>query len=55
MFKNKDKNIFCTIDDLVFKTPPKVLLIYLEMEFAGTNDSFNKERRGIHLRPLLGL
>ena len=55
MFKSKDKNIFCTIDDLVFKTPPQVLLIYLEMEFAGTNDSFNKERRGIHLRPLLGL
>ena len=57
MFKRTDKkkNIFCTLDDLVFEKPPKVLLIYLEMEYAGVNDTFKLERKEVHLRPLLGL
>jgi len=57
MFKkrNKNKNIFCTLNDLVFETPPKVLLIYLEMEYSGVNDTFQLERKEVHLRPLLGL
>ena len=60
MFRNRLKNTFCTLDDLVFKKPPQVLLIYLEMEYVGSgerhqNNTYKLEHEGIHLRPLLGL
>ena len=55
MPRNKKKNIFCTLDDLVLEKKPQVLLVYLEMEYAGVNETFQTERKDIHLRPLLGL
>jgi len=51
----RNKNIFCSLDDLVFEKKPQILLVYLQMEYAGSNTVFKTENFSINLRPLLGL
>lgn len=49
------RNTFCTLDEIVFEKTPQILLIYLEMEFAGNNAAFDFQSKGIYLRPTLGM